>query len=57
MISKKLWLYTEDKTNSKDKQLYLINLQKTIIHTFIDLINSIIEANMEENKNYLYEID
>jgi hypothetical protein len=56
MISKKLWLYTEDKTNSKDKQLYLINLQKTIIHTFIDLINSIIEANMEENKNYLYEI-
>ena len=56
MISTKLWLYNDTDVPPKDKPLYLINLQKTIIDTFVDLLNSIIEANMDTNKNYLYEI-
>ena len=35
---------------------YNIIVQKTIIHTIVDLFNTIIEANFQENKNYLYEI-
>jgi hypothetical protein len=46
----KLWLFKDDsKTN-------MGIIQKSIIHTVIDLINSIIEANMIEGKNFLYEI-
>lgn len=56
MISNRLWLYNDTSTDTKDKQLYLINLQKSIIHTVLDLINSITEANFENNKNFLYEI-
>jgi hypothetical protein len=56
MISNKLWLYNDNNIDKKDKPLYFINLQKTIIHTFIDLLNSISEANMDMNKNYLYEV-
>jgi hypothetical protein len=55
LVSKKIWLYNIEA--EQDKQLLEINIQKTIIHTLIDLINSIIEANLENNnKNYLYEI-
>ncbi len=46
----KLWLFKDDTTTN------IIVIQKAIIHTVIDLINSIIEANMIEGKNYLYEI-
>lgn len=56
MISNRLWLYNDSSTDTKDKQLYLINLQKSIIHTVLDLINSITEANFENDKNFLYEI-
>ena len=45
----KLWLYNKDDVNN-------ITIQKNIIHTVLDLINSIIEANMIEGKDYLYEI-
>ena len=41
---------------NSDKQLFLINLQKTVIHTVVDLMNSLVEANFEANKNFLYEI-
>jgi hypothetical protein len=50
IANNKLWLYNE--TNEKDN----IVIQKTIIHTLIDLINTIIEANLETNKNYFYEM-
>ena len=56
MVSNRLWLYNDSNIDIKQKQIYLINLQKTVIHTVIDLINSIVEANFEANKNFLYEI-
>jgi hypothetical protein len=56
VIANRLWLYNDNSTDAKDKQLYLINIQKSVIHTVIDLINSITEANFETNKNFLYEI-
>jgi len=56
LIANRLWLYNDSSTEAKDKQMYLINIQKSIIHTVIDLINSITEANFETNKNFLYEI-
>ena len=31
-------------------------IQKMIIHTLVDLINSILEINSKKNKNYLYDI-
>ena len=53
LVSKKIWLYN----NTEQNNTIEINIQKSIIHTLIDLINSIIEANFEDNnKNYLYEI-
>ena len=56
MVSNRLWLYNDTNIDVKQKQLYLINLQKSVIHTVIDLINSMVEANFEANKNFLYEI-
>jgi hypothetical protein len=56
MVSNRLWLYNDTNINVKDKPSFLINLQKTIINTVVDLLNSIVEANFEPNKNYLYEI-
>ena len=49
-IKNKIWLWksTDDKFNA--------NIQKSIIYTVIDLMNSIIEANLKEEKKLLYEI-
>jgi hypothetical protein len=33
-----------------------IKIQKIVIHTVIDLINTLVEANFDANKNFLYEI-
>lgn len=52
LVTNKLWLSYD---NVEDKG-FNINMQKSIIHTVIDLINSIIEANLLPNKNYLYEL-
>ena len=52
LTNNKIWLWN----NKNNQKGYNIIIQKTIIHTIIDLLNSIIEANLEENKNYLYEI-
>jgi hypothetical protein len=49
-------LYNDTNIDVKQKPMFLINLQKSVIHTVIDLINSIVEANFETNKNFLYEI-
>ena len=48
-----MW-YTEDisfKQNNINPQI-----QRIIIHTFIDALNTILETNTRENKNYLYSI-
>jgi len=55
LTSNKIWLWT-DTSDPKIKNDFNITIQKIIIHTLIDLINSIIEANLEKNKNYMYEI-
>ena len=51
----RIWLWNNKTDETKTKQFTNINVQKTIIHTLIDLINSIIEANFDKDKNYLYE--
>ena len=69
----RIWLWnekTEEGQTKKDiiknKQTSRINIQKTIINTLLDLINSLIEANFEildketkigevKEKNFLYE--
>jgi hypothetical protein len=50
LTNNKIWLW------NNTEELQVITIQKIIIHTVIDLLNSIIEANFEKNKNYLYEI-
>lgn len=47
-----IWLWQK---NDKNKG-YIFSVQKTIINTVVDLLNTLVEANMEENKNFLYEI-
>jgi hypothetical protein len=54
LTSNKIWLWNEDLEEKKTD--YNIAIQKTIIHTTIDLINSMVEANLEKDKNFLYEI-
>lgn len=63
MVSYRLWLYNDKNVDTKDKPAFYINTQKTIIHTVLDLLNSLIEANLEqraddniETKNFLYEV-
>jgi hypothetical protein len=56
MVSNRLWLYNDSGVDIKEKPIYMINLQKTIINTVVDLLNSLVEANFEPNKNFLYEI-
>jgi hypothetical protein len=50
LTNNKIWLWS----STDDSQVIII--QKIIVHTVIDLLNTIIEANLEKNKNYLYEI-
>ena len=50
LTKNKIWLW-----KSKDNK-FDVNIQKTIIHTLIDLINSIMEANMKKEKKLLYEM-
>ena len=56
MVTNRLWLYNDNNVDTKEKQLYIINLQKSIINTTIDLFNTIVEANFDNDKNFLYEI-
>jgi hypothetical protein len=53
-----LWYYDyKDKTNDKATRLKLLPVvQKIIIHTVIDIINSCIENAEEDNKNKIFEI-
>jgi hypothetical protein len=52
LSNNKLWLFNDTGKEISNN----IIIQKNIIHTVLDLINSIIEANMIEGKDYLYEI-
>lgn len=46
-----IWLW-----NSASKAESVINVQKIIIHTMVDLMNTMIEANMGKEKNFQYEL-
>ena len=50
LTNNNVWLWNNDDA----KQQY--NIQKSIIHTMVDLLNTIIEANMVKDKNFLYEL-
>jgi hypothetical protein len=50
----RIWLWNENK-EEKNKLFTNINVQKTIINTLVDLINTMVEANFEKDKNYLYD--
>lgn len=53
MISKyKLWYHPL----AENKDFNTVNIQKDIIHTMIDMINSIMEVYANEEKDYLYKI-
>lgn len=53
MISKyNLWYHPLSDTNNFSVAM----VQKDIIHTMVDLINSILEVNSKEEKHYLYKI-
>lgn len=55
MIIKFNYWYTDNqKLDSKGNMINPL-LQKMIIHTVVDLINSILEINTRKNKNYIYE--
>ena len=49
LTTKNIWLY-KNETNE-----FNINIQKSIIHTVVDLMNTIVEANLEKEKNFLHE--
>jgi hypothetical protein len=53
LVQQDIWLYppSEDK-----KKLFDFEVQKEVIHTLLDLINSLVESNFRENKNILNEI-
>ena len=55
----KIWLWNENNMNEVEKKKLKtftnIHVQRNIIHTFVDLINTIVEANFEKDKNYMYE--
>ena len=56
MVQNRLWLYNDTNVAPKDKPIFLKDIQTTIIHTIIDLINTLMEASFEENINFLYAI-
>jgi hypothetical protein len=56
MVSSRFWLYNDSSVDIKEKPQFIVNLQKTVVHTIVDLINTIMEANFESGKNFLYEI-
>jgi len=64
----RIWLWQDKETDAKNKQIAIINVQKTIVNTIVDLMNSIVEANFikevkegdvnfgkKVEKNYLYD--
>ncbi len=54
VVYNRLWLFNDNNDTEKDKQKIYIELHKTVIHTIIDLINTIIEAKFKNDSNFLY---
>ena len=54
MVKYNMWEYEYPEQTKKQKFLPVI--QKEIIHTVIDLLNSVLETSIMPKKNYLYEI-
>lgn len=42
--------------NPKNIKVFDFNLYSSVIHTYVDLLNSILEVNTLKEKNYLYEV-
>lgn len=51
LTNNNIWLWEDNEKNNNS-----FTVQNMFIHTIVDLINTIIEANFKENKNFLYEI-
>ncbi|VVU95522.1 hypothetical protein CPAV1605_1273 [seawater metagenome] len=51
LIQFKIWLFQD-----MEKSGFHPHIQKSIIHTMVDLINSILVINQQTDKNFLYEI-
>ena len=57
MVMNRFWLYNDsDIKDAKKKLILQLNMQKVVIHTTVDLFNTITDAKYSENKNYLYDI-
>lgn len=57
----KMWHYeskdeSNDESKDKKKKIFDPKIQKTIIHTIVDLINSVLEIYGRKEKNFLYDI-
>jgi hypothetical protein len=52
IINNNIWLWEKDEKN----KLAEINNQKIVINTLVDLINSLMDANIKNENNYLYDI-
>jgi len=55
LIKYNIWFNTNENLVSKGSAINP-QLQKNIIHTIVDLINSILEVNTRKNKNFIYEM-
>ena len=55
LIKYNIWFNTNENLVSKGNNINP-QLQKNIIHTIVDLINSILEVNTRKNKNFIYEM-
>ena len=56
LLYNNIWLYDVKNIEKKNIQLYIATLHKSIIHTFIDLINSIFEAKLTSTSIYYENI-
>jgi len=51
LTNNNIWLWNY---NKKENNVFVV--QKIFINTLVDLINTLFEANLKDNKNYLYEL-
>jgi hypothetical protein len=50
LCNNNIWLW------DKDSNINIYSIQKIFIHTMVDMINTLFEANMNENKDFQYEL-
>jgi hypothetical protein len=57
LLNSRLWFYDDSEgKDAQEKFKIKYREQRVIVNTILDLINSLVEANLDENKNFLYEI-